>query len=248
MKSVICVVFLFVLSIRADTYLSAIPCRNDQGCNRVLAQPSRPICLNGICMCPNITTKMYQHCSNKDIVVSARFNGEDRRCSIDMDCKHIIGAKCFKSDKDIMELGTCDCQDHMVLSDNNQRCLKIANEVMDKCNETIQCTMGLKGAECNEGICRCWADHHYAYTKKQCIPNKAYGEACTHDEESCYQLAAPANVNALGCSDKNVCTCRKNFRFVGGICQASGYVASATRTVIQLLLVAATALFAILMF
>ena len=94
----------------------------------------------------------------------------NRNCSVDKDCEHIQGAKCYDDQKDKSKK-ICDCQPHMVMSANEQICLEIATEPLASCIESIQCSAGLDGAECSEGKCNCRPNFHTT-SKKRCVRDK----------------------------------------------------------------------------
>jgi hypothetical protein len=51
-----------------------------------------------------------------------------------------------------------------------------------------------------------------------------YGDVCTKEDDSCFQLAGSDGTNSLRCSDYNTCNCLQNYVYVDGLCQFSGKI------------------------
>ena len=131
------------------------------------------------------------HCSRKiDAITPTVAVGLRRDCSRDVDCEHIDGAKCYDDDEvsEGKSRRVCDCQPHMVMSADENKCLPGANEIGARCVESLQCTAKLEGAECNQGKCKCRPTFHFAQTKKRCVLNKGKIENISFIPDKCKNM------------------------------------------------------------
>ncbi|XP_011504489.1 PREDICTED: uncharacterized protein LOC105367381 isoform X2 [Ceratosolen solmsi marchali] len=242
MKYIVLISFIFIFSLKAE-YNAQIPCKTDDTCKNIIKAEMLK-CINSMCMCGNITTKSYQSCSHKDIIVNTKQKGVGKVCFQDEDCEDIEGATCQEARMNHTSKRICDCPPHMIINVDKRKCLTIANLPRDSCTESIQCIAGLNNSECTNGKCHCRMNFHFDLTNKRCIPNKVYGDPCTKEEDSCYQLDIPDRTNSLICSDENVCKCLKKYIYFAGLCLYS----NASRIVFQTSFVMIMILFIIRMF
>ncbi|KAJ8687370.1 hypothetical protein QAD02_023164, partial [Eretmocerus hayati] len=206
-----------------------IPCKNDLSCRLALEPSQKYRCMHDYCMCMDEPGGKWKNCSMNAMVVGAKPKLHNSRCDHDDDCYWFLGSKCFELTAKPNSTKRCGCPEHMVISSNlteegqTFKCLEVVREPGKACIESIQCVKGLgNDSECIEGHCKCKTKFHFASsTTKRCIPDKVFGETCSRDEESCYQLAGPHNLNSLSCSSRGFCRCLSSYKAVNGTCQYS---------------------------
>ncbi|XP_076761444.1 uncharacterized protein LOC143429653 [Xylocopa sonorina] len=169
------------------------PCAEDTQC---LAFLSNTTCRNGQCNC----VSGYHYARNacyKTIVFG-------KPCNQTEECAHVNGAVCTDS-------RVCNCPEATEISYDRDRCLSVAQAILDSCAEDVQCSETFANALCIDGRCNCRANYHFEPEIGQCFIDRGLGENCGNTYE-CYQRENGNDTKkALRCVG-NVCVCAETYQ------------------------------------
>jgi hypothetical protein len=151
------------------------------------------VCLDNRCACPN----------KSDGCDKIADLGEE--CVRDEECALTNSSSCidFK----------CSCvETHVAI---NLRCLRVAHDIGDGCEDDIQCTSVFgSGSVCARGGCQCKRFFRYDAEGRTCIGERFLNKTCDSDD-ACYQ---PGQPNNLVCFD-GMCKCKLDHLEEGGHCK-----------------------------
>lgn len=89
-----------------------------------------------------------------------------KSCNRSQECAHVNGAIC--TDRNV-----CDCAEATVINKDRKKCLRVAEDILEECEEDVQCTKSFPNALCVNRTCQCQSGYHFEYTEKQCYNNKS---------------------------------------------------------------------------
>ncbi|CAH1155251.1 unnamed protein product [Phaedon cochleariae] len=140
-------------------------CRGDSNC--WLNDGTFGNCNNGRCGCK---FDRQVPASDRQSCVDGRRLAES--CNNDAQCGVVPNSVCRV---------TCTCAANYALSRDEKKCLRVATELGDLCEENEQCSSFLKGTVCSRGRCECPAGQHF-YSNR-CTRTALLGQSCENHEE-----------------------------------------------------------------
>ncbi|XP_060828663.1 prion-like-(Q/N-rich) domain-bearing protein 25 [Bombus pascuorum] len=179
------------------------PCTDNIQC---LAYLPNTTCQNNQCICiPGyhfVTNACY-----KTIDVG-------KSCNRSEECAHVNGVIC--TDRNI-----CDCAEATVINKDKKKCLRVAEDILEECEEDVQCIESFPNASCVNRTCQCQSGYHFENTEKQCYNNKKLGETCGNTYD-CYQEENGNVTEKAVICEKNVCVCAENYERKDDRCVSGG--------------------------
>ncbi|CAL7939270.1 unnamed protein product [Xylocopa violacea] len=170
------------------------PCAEDKQC---LAFVSNTTCRHGQCNC----VPGYHQYARNACYKTIDFG---KPCDRTEECGHVSGAVCTEN-------RVCDCPEATEISENRDRCLPVAREILDTCTEDVQCSKTFPNALCVDRSCNCRANYHFEPEIGQCLVDRGFDENCANTYE-CYQQENENDTRkALRCVG-NVCVCAENYQ------------------------------------
>lgn len=148
--------------------------------------PMDVYCDKSVCVCP------YNYVANSERTKCIKNSNLGEPCNEDWNCLN-TNSRCYE--------GRCRCSRAHVQSESGNTCLKLANNLLDRCSEDAQCYSVSPITSCILGRCECKPGHH-AYNDL-CWVSIGLGEYCSDSR----QCISNSNITALMRCHDNRCAC-----------------------------------------
>ncbi|XP_059612413.1 prion-like-(Q/N-rich) domain-bearing protein 25 [Phlebotomus argentipes] len=160
------------------------------------------VCRSGVCLCP------FNKHPNEDFT----------ECEDDI----ALGESCFRDSQCVANNSRCHdicrCRVSHVLSHDRTKCLKIAEQLYDECEESIQCTYQLNYSSCDfdydsETVGKCKCRHGYHESNGACFVSVEVGGICEMDEN--------CSLDPFSMCQEGRCVCMEGLVNINGECSLS---------------------------